>query len=58
MGNTPSSQTDITIDLSEPWAVPARLLEALAAFDQLVAQIEVPVPEATESQSEDLDQTT
>ena len=39
MGNT-SSNTDITIDLSEPWDVPARLREALASFDKLVAEID------------------
>ena len=39
MDKTTISTTDIYIDLSDPWDVPAHLLVALASFDQIVAQI-------------------
>ena len=40
MKKTAASTTDIRMDLSEPWKVPARLLDALASFDQIVAEID------------------
>jgi len=49
MGITPAPETEITIDLSEPWDVPIRLQEALAAFDRIVARIDGAVPDDSES---------
>jgi len=40
MAKTAPSTPNFSIDLSEPWEVPARLLDALASFDQIVARID------------------
>lgn len=56
MGDTPTSESEITIDLSDPWIVPARLQRALESFDRLVAQIEGAVPDDTAGQALDWDE--
>lgn len=53
MDETATSTTDIDIDLSEPWDVPTRLLDALASFDQIVAQIDGAILGGSAPQIED-----
>ena len=40
MKKTAASTIDVRTNLSEPWKVPADLLDALASFDRIVAEID------------------
>ena len=56
MAKKRTSKTDVEFDLSEPWEVPAHLLEALASFDQIVTQIDGAVLGGSTQRIADLDQ--